>query len=155
EGAREDLSKLDEPALLQRLEHWIRRSLYDFARESLKPTALAAVSMANIERGLGKGMDAEKIRSAVGQLVMGVRPDPDADLPEAVASLAAGRLDGGEFLSRFGHRGPQEMELSKPRWSEEPAALDQLLNQGSFAAGFGGPVIGSRESTSFVQRVQA
>src|SRR5262249_11356432 len=52
-------------------------------------------------------------------------------------------------------RGPQEMELSKPRWSEEPAALDELVNQGSFAAGFGGPVIANRESTSFVQRVQA
>src|SRR5262249_10611278 len=53
------------------------------------------------------------------------------------------------------HRGPQEMELSKPRWSEDPASLDQLVNQGSFAAGFGGPVIGNRESTSFVQRVLA
>jgi pyruvate,water dikinase len=156
EGAQEDLTKVDEAALLQRLEHWIRRSLYDFARESLKPTALAAVSMANIERGLAKGsMDAEKVRSAVGQLVMGVRPDADADLPEAVSNLAAGRLDRAEFLKRFGHRGPQEMELSKPRWAEESAALDELVNQGTFAAGFGGPVIANRESTSFVQRVQA
>jgi pyruvate,water dikinase len=156
EEVARDLAKLDEPALLQRLEHWIHRALYDFARDSLKPTALAAVAMGNIERGLAKSMAAQKVRSAVGQLVMGVRPDPEADLPGAVSDLAAGRLDRTEFLKRFGHRGPQEMELSKPRWSEDHSALDQLVNQGTFAIGFGGPQgIGARESTSFRQRVAA
>ncbi|MBL8798945.1 MAG: hypothetical protein JNM56_33985 [Planctomycetia bacterium] len=157
EEAQRDLSKLDEPAVLERLKYWVRRTLYDFARESLKPTALAAVSMGNIERGLARArMSPEKVRSAVGQLVMGVRPDPEADLPGAVSDLSAGRLDRAEFLARFGHRGPQEMELSRPRWGEDHTALDQLTKQGSFAAGFGGPPLSSnRETTSFRQRIAA
>src|SRR5581483_1578477 len=74
----------------------------------------------------------------------------------AVADLAAGRMNRADFLQRFGHRGPQEMELSKPRWAEDHRALDQLVNQGSIAAGFGGSVgPGGRESTSFKQRVAA
>src|SRR5205807_3663343 len=49
---REDLSGLSPPALLERLEFWIHRSLYDFAREGLKPTALAALAGGNLERWL-------------------------------------------------------------------------------------------------------
>src|SRR5262249_51326047 len=105
EAAR-DLGKLDVPALLQALDRCIQQTLYDFARDSLKPTALAAVSMANIERGLAKAMGSDKVRSALGQLVMGVRPDVEADLPGAVSDLASGRIDRTEFLKRFGHRGP-------------------------------------------------
>ena len=40
-GAEENLGALEMPALLQRLEHWTRRTLHDFARDSLKPTVLA------------------------------------------------------------------------------------------------------------------
>jgi pyruvate,water dikinase len=156
EEAEQDLRPLDGPALVERLDYWIQRTLYDFARDSLKPTALAGHCLGNLERGLQALLGADKARAALGQLVMGVRPDPEADLPGGVADLAAGRLDRTEFLKRFGHRGPQEMELSRPRWGEDHAALDQLVNQGSFAVGFGGHVgLASRESTSFRQRVAA
>jgi hypothetical protein len=37
----EDRSGLSTPALLERLEFWVHRTLYDFARDSLKPTFLA------------------------------------------------------------------------------------------------------------------
>ncbi len=57
---------------------------------------------------------------------MGVRPDPESDLPGAVRDLIAGRLERAAFLQRFGHRGHQDMELSQPRWSEDPAALHCL-----------------------------
>jgi pyruvate,water dikinase len=59
-------------------------------------------------------------------LVMGVRPDPDADLAGAVSALSAARMTRDEFLSNFGHRGPEEMELSRPRWRELPDALANL-----------------------------
>src|SRR5262249_50723950 len=39
--AAQDLGAVETPALLEWLEHWIRRTLYDFARESLKPTVFA------------------------------------------------------------------------------------------------------------------
>jgi pyruvate,water dikinase len=126
-AAAEDLAKLGPEALLDRLQHWTRRTLYDFARDSLKPTALAGVALANLERALLKPLGPQRLRSALGELVMGVHPDPDADLPGAIRELAAGRLPRAQFLQNFGHRGSHEMELAHPRWSEDHAALDQLL----------------------------
>jgi pyruvate,water dikinase len=114
----EDLTRLDEQALLERLETWTRRTLVNFARDSLKPTALAGLAMGKVERLLLPALGRERTRAAVGELVMGVHPDPEADLPRAMRELAAGTLDRAPFLSRFGHRGSQEMELSQPRWSE-------------------------------------
>jgi pyruvate,water dikinase len=122
-----DLAPLDTPALLTRLEYWIRRTLYDFARDSLKPTVLAGVALTNLEQILRKPLGPERSRTAVGELAMGIGPDPEADLAGAVRDLLAGRLDRAAFLERFGHRGSQEMELAQPRWAEDPAALDRLI----------------------------
>src|SRR5262249_23121353 len=40
----QEISGLDSAFFLERLEFWIRRTLIDFARDSLKPTVLAAVA---------------------------------------------------------------------------------------------------------------
>jgi pyruvate,water dikinase len=125
--AGEDLNRLDTPALLARLEHWVRRTLYDFARDSLKPTALAGIAMITLERALTRTLGAERATAALGELTLGVKPDPEADLPGALAELSAGRLDRAAFLERFGHRGSQEMELAQPRWAEDAAAVDRLI----------------------------
>src|SRR5262249_14005694 len=117
-AAAEDLTRLDGPALLARLEHWTQRSLVAFARDSLKPTALAGLTIGKVERLLFPALGPERTRSAVGELTLGVRPDPEADLPGAIRDLTAGRLDLAEFAKRFGHRGDREMELSQPRWGE-------------------------------------
>jgi pyruvate,water dikinase len=127
EAAREDWARLEPAALLEKLNHWIQRTLYDFARDSLKPTALAAVAMGNLERALAKTLGPERTRSALGELTMGVRPDPEADLPGATLDLAAGKLDRSAFLEQFAHRCSNEMELSQPRWSEDPTAIDRFL----------------------------
>jgi pyruvate,water dikinase len=128
----DNLTGLETPALLQRLEHWVGRTLYEFARDSLKPTALAGASMDVLRGGLAGPLGTERARTAVGELVMGVRPDPEADLSGAVRELTAGRLDLGTFQARFGHRSSREMELAYPRWSEDPAAVRQIapLSQG-------------------------
>ena len=59
---------------------------------------------------------------------MGIRPEPDADLPGAIRELTAGRLERGKFMQHFGHRGHLEMELSQPRWSEDPGGFDRLAS---------------------------
>jgi len=60
---REDRSHLSTPALLERLEFWIHRTLYDFAREGLKPTALAAIALGNVERWLKRSLGPERAKS--------------------------------------------------------------------------------------------
>lgn len=129
--AAKDLSGLSNQALLEKLDEWIRRTLNDFARDSLKPTALAAVAMNTLERGLTRPLGQERARAALGELIMGVHPDPDADLPGNVRALAEGRLDRDTFLQRFGHRGSHEMELAHPRWAEDPTAIANLCQSKS------------------------
>ena len=44
-----------------------------------------------------------------------------------VARVAQGRLSRAEYLEKYGHRGPQEAELSIPRPAEAPEWLDKQL----------------------------
>jgi rifampicin phosphotransferase len=124
---KEDWSKLDPAALLKKLEHWIERTLVTFARDSLKPTAFAAGSIATLHRMLDGPLGPERSRLAVAELTAGVRPDADADLPGALADLAAEKIDRAAFVDKFGHRGSREMELSEPRWNEDPKTLDRVI----------------------------
>lgn len=138
QAANEDLSRLTSPQLLERLHHWIRRTLVDFARDSLKPTALAGLAMGNLERLLAPRLQPpsqpgvkdpeaaaigmQRAQALLRELVMGVHPE-GADLPAALRALGTGKITREEFLRDFGHRGQQEMELSRPRWSEDHSHL--------------------------------
>ena len=118
-----DVAGLSIVQLYERFEHWRTRTLIDFARFSLRPSIFAATSMASLENGLAATMDKTEAAVAARSLLTGVRPDPDADLAGALQSLATGKMSRDDFLQRFGHRGPGEMELSRPRWSEDPDGL--------------------------------
>jgi pyruvate,water dikinase len=124
-----DYSRLDPPALVARLEYCIQRTLLDFARESLKPTALAAFAMGAIERTLTPRLGHDQTQASLRELVMGVHPEEEANVAGAVRDLGDGKLDRATFLKRFGHRGNNEMELQSPRWSEQPETLDNLASQ--------------------------
>src|SRR5262249_10298175 len=126
-AATEDLTTLDDHELLNRVDLWTRRTLFDFARESLKPTVLAGFLMTDMEKALARKLGAERGQTILAEFILGIRPDPEADLARAWCDLAAQRIDRSEFLRRFGHRGSHEMELAEPRWAEAPAALDSYL----------------------------
>jgi phosphohistidine swiveling domain-containing protein len=124
-AAGEDWSQLSPPALLEKFHFWCRRTLDDFARDSLVASALTGATRTALEGQLIRKLGPERGREAVLELSMGVHPDPGTDLFEALRDLAEGRLDRETFLKHFGHRGPQDMELSQPRWAEDPTALDR------------------------------
>jgi rifampicin phosphotransferase len=124
----EDLSKLESAVVLQHFTHWVKRTLVDFARESLKPTLFAQFSMQVLEQQIKKPLGPERTRAALAELSAGAHPDVDANLGLAIRELTAGRLDRADFLKRFGQRGNQEMELAQPRWSEDPDALTRLVH---------------------------
>jgi pyruvate,water dikinase len=138
----EDWSALEPVEVLAHLHVWIDYTLFAFARHSLKPTALAALMLGNLERAFairmrpagGKPSEAmaigqQKAQAALRELVIGAHPDEHTDLPSGIRALREKRLTRAEFLRRFGHRGSQEMELARPRWSEDHAALDRLIGQ--------------------------
>jgi pyruvate,water dikinase len=133
-----DLTALAPAALVERFHYWVRRTLDDFARDSLKPTALAGITLVNLQSALARHLQparfadrtaghlqgVERAQAALRELVMGVK----TRLSSAVREAAASRMSRDEFLAQFGHRGNHEMELAQPRWSEDPAALDRLFH---------------------------
>jgi phosphohistidine swiveling domain-containing protein len=137
--AAQDYGRLTNLQLVQRFFYWTQRTLTDFARESLKPTALAAIALENLEGTLRRrleaigqtqlepGAAATRAQELLREVVIGVRPEPDADLAEALRNVALERMDRDVFVARFGHRGQKEMELACPRWSEDPIALGLLI----------------------------
>lgn len=118
-----NLTQLETIELLMESQIWWKRTLVEFARVALRPSMFAAGAMTNVEQGLQPIVGSEHAAVLVRELLTGVRPDPETDLAGAVGALAAGRLTRDAFLTRFGHRGPHEMELAQPRWSEDPTGL--------------------------------
>lgn len=139
--AREtNLDAFDDGRLLRFLDHWIERTLGEFARHSLKPTALAALALADLEEKLAVVVGPDWASEIARDLVMGVHPDPEADLPGAMRDVAENHLSRADFLAKFGHRGSEEMELSRPRWEEDPDTLERIA-----------PVTGTQEPLSGIK----
>jgi pyruvate,water dikinase len=116
-----DLSQCSYELLMRDWVQWIR-NIRQFASRSLRPGVLAATALAELELLLANAK-IDQPESAARRLVMGVHPPANSDLAGALLSLAAGQITRDQFLASFGHRGPQEMELSQPRWSEAPESL--------------------------------
>ena len=128
-ACKQDWSKLDAAAVRREFETWVHRTLVEFARHSLKPTVFADLSWTTLHELLKPTLGEERARTAVGEIALGAHPPADADFTGGIRRLAAGELDRAAFLEAFGHRARNEMELSVPRWSEDPAAVDQLAKK--------------------------
>jgi pyruvate,water dikinase len=125
--AAEDWSKLDPKDVVLKFELWREATLVAFAFNSLKPTVFADLAWSTLVGLLLPKLDEERAKAAVAELAVGARPPEDADLAGGIRKLAAGEIDRATFLERFGHRGPNEMELAQPRWAEVPEELDRLI----------------------------
>ena len=128
EAEQRDYTSMSTDELLKQLEFWTNRTLVEFARRSLKPTVFADMSWQTLFQVFKGKLGDDRAHSALGELTLGAHPDADTDLPGAMRSVASGSMDHATFLKQFGHRGNHEMELAKPRWSEDPAGLTVILN---------------------------
>ena len=124
-----DLQKLNNSELLEFLQTWTTATLDDFASESLKPAAIVASALGELNKGLAPRMGVEEAGEAVRSLLSGVYFPSECDLAPALGKLAAGETTLAAFIENFGHRGPQEMELAKPRWREAPGQLRIVNHQ--------------------------
>lgn len=103
--AQDRLEDLSKPVLLERIEQ-LRQGLFQFASQSLKAAAFA-----------GLGSESQPTRL-----------DPECDVQLWLGRAAAGDIGLSQLLEKVGHRGPLEMELAEPRWSERPERLQAQLN---------------------------
>ena len=152
-----DWRKLDPPALKQTFDGWVRKTLVDFARDSLKPTVFAELAWTTLLELLKPKLGEERARAAVGEVALGAKPPEEADLAAAVKALAAGEMDRPTFLERFGHRCANEMELAQPRWSEDAGRFTQIADPRPGTAvpgleGVGRSHCGTRPTTQYSDR---
>lgn len=118
-----DLSQLTAEQLLARVEQWKQKTLFDFARQALRPSLLAATALAEFEQGLQPKFSPEKAAEVCQAMIMGVHPDSECDVAGGLRRYVRGEITREVFLELYGHRGAQEMELSAPRWRETPERL--------------------------------
>jgi phosphohistidine swiveling domain-containing protein len=127
---RESLRGLSDRAVWERFRHWENATLIGFARQALQPTVVLGQLLGSLEQMLRKTLPAPEAANAVRQLLVGVRPDAEADVASGLEKLRQGKWSLTEFVQRFGHRGELEMELAQPRWEETPHTLLARLQPG-------------------------
>src|SRR4029077_76547 len=93
-----------------RFADWRRRTLEAFAEVALQPAIFAGLALPSVPKEL------------TAALATAPR-DPTTDHSAALHALLRGEMEMRTFLEGFGHRGPEELELRQPRWSETSPAV--------------------------------
>lgn len=117
----EPLGDMEAVALLARLRAWVRRVADEFSTEVLRTTAVAAYSVMMLEKRCGP--------EETEQLLAGVRPRAEGDMEGLLDRGAWTPWPFESLLEAVGHRGPCDLELATPRWSEQPEQLWQELER--------------------------
>jgi len=117
---RHDLSQKSLEGLIEIFERR-RRLVFDvIAPATLLPGTLAASAWSSLEHSVLSILGELDGHRLVRKLLQGI-PEPTLDRQRQLMSqLAAGEASMDRFLMEFGHRGPNEMDLSAPRWRECP-----------------------------------
>lgn len=127
-GLRVEISTFTPTALADHAREWVTWTNIVFARDSLKPTVLAESAWQSLFEVLKPRLKEDRARAAVAELAAGATAPGVVSLKKALGELAAVRMTRAEFVAEFGHRCGGEMELSRPRWSEDPAAVDAIIS---------------------------
>jgi Phosphoenolpyruvate synthase/pyruvate phosphate dikinase len=104
------------------------RELLDAAIRSFWMTiALSSDGPAQLEAELRARYDADLVSDLFGNFSGLVGRLESLGPALGLAEVRAGRLSRADYVSRFGHRGVNEIELAWPRPAEDPDWLDALL----------------------------
>jgi pyruvate,water dikinase len=123
----EDLQRLTDEEVLQRLDNWSAAHLGDFAAESLRPGFFGGMAFAALEGMLVQLMGEQRGAELARTLTLALEGDVTFEQDALLYRVAQGQADLGMFLERFGHRCIGEMELSMPRWREQSGYLEQTV----------------------------
>ncbi len=124
-----DLSKLTTSEMLDELDSRCRRVLNEFGAESLKCGFLGGIELDRLTKlliQLGGKTDGSSLSSSIAAtLTDGFSLEQE----QLLQKVATGQAKLEEFREQFGHRCVNEMELSQPRWREDSAYVNQLIEQ--------------------------
>ena len=132
---RQDLGRMNTNELCVELHARIARVLTQFGGESLKPGFFGGLAYASLTATLTQLMGREAGTQLALTLTQGLEGDATLAQGIAISEVAQGKRTLASFLDAYGHRAVEEMELSKPRWREDPSYLRQIIAmcQGSSA----------------------
>ncbi len=134
------LHRLSKPVLTW-LPHWIAGMAAGVLLKKIIPKKADPNDWVAIERGL-KGNVATDMNLAVGDLAVAARASDRvarrlSQTNRGAEARIAGLKEFAEgrtflktwhaFLRTYGARGPSEIDLSRPRWSEDPSSLLQMV----------------------------
>lgn len=104
-----------------------RRHVFDeFAPRTLLPGTLGALACAALEQRLRPVLgDADCPLFMQECLARIANPLADRER-ELLRQIGEGEASVEDFLREYGHRGPNEMDLSAPRWREQPMAVQEM-----------------------------
>ena len=98
-----------------------RKLVFDsVAPHTLLPGTLGAAAWAALERQLFTVLGETDGRALANELLSQTAASTTDRQCESLRRLAAFDMTLEAFLEEFGHRGPDEMDLSSPRWRERP-----------------------------------
>ena len=126
ECKQKDLAALEPSALLAWLDELCRRVLDEFGPESLLPGFLGGVARGELEALLVQLLGPAEGAQWTGVLCSGLE-DTTVLQNRMLYEVAQGAATLEQFLEAYGHRAVGEMELSRPRWSEEASYIEQMI----------------------------
>jgi pyruvate,water dikinase len=128
ERMRLRLAQISEPAALLRLWHAdIRPHILSGMWTVLSTATHSADYTLSLRRSLSPLVGDEDAGHLIANLSEDTGLLASLEPLAALGELAEGKLSRAEYLERFGHRGPDEFELSLPRPAEEPEWLERQL----------------------------
>ena len=123
----QDLTKLSAAELLAELNARIERALNEFGGESLKPGFFGGLADESLKGMLTQLMGQENGTQLALELTQGLEGDTTIAQGVALSHVALGKRTMESFLEEYGQRTVEEMELSRPRWREDPVYITQML----------------------------
>jgi pyruvate,water dikinase len=127
ETRREPLAVLGPRELIEELHRRRRFVLDEFGKESLKPGFFGGLAQQALTKTLSQLVGAERGAALVAQLTTGLEHDTTVEQNILLYRVAKGEATLDEFLAAYGHRAVNEMELAQPRWREDPAYVQRVL----------------------------
>jgi pyruvate,water dikinase len=128
--AREKQRDLRALSTAQWLELWRereRRVMDEFAPQSLMPSLISGMALAQLRAFLAENFWAEDPDQLVNLLASAAPPDRTVRATAALFDIAEGRGTLEAWLKDNGHRAPEEFDLATPRWCERPDAVKAML----------------------------
>ena len=121
-----DLQSLDAAAWRRLWKERRERTLQDFGAKLMLPSLIAAMAVEELRAFCAENFWDTESDQLANELSAGHAPDLTLLGTQGLWGIAHDETSVDQWLADFGHRAPEEFDLSTPRWRERPDAVELL-----------------------------